>query len=91
MYGLSEVSEISKAIFLDIHPVIKKLTPAGNAAKIVGKTLLNGLASKIGFDIENLNEDTIKQLHDIDIVVVGSFITNYDNYQEQIDKLNLSK
>lgn len=36
-----------------------------------------------------INEDTIKQLHDIDIVVVGSFITNYDNYQEQIDKLNL--
>lgn len=38
-----------------------------------------------------INEETIKQLHDIDIVVVGSFITNYDNYQEQIDKLNLSK
>ena len=36
-----------------------------------------------------INEDTIKQLHDIDIVVVGSFITNYDNYQEQIDKLKL--
>lgn len=36
-----------------------------------------------------INEETIKQLHDIDIVVVGSFITNYDNYQEQIDKLNL--
>lgn len=38
-----------------------------------------------------INEETIKQLHDIDIVVVGSFITNYDNYQEQISKLNLSK
>lgn len=38
-----------------------------------------------------INEETIKQLHDIDIVVVGSFITNYDNYQEQIDKLSLSK
>ena len=38
-----------------------------------------------------INEETIKQLHDIDIVVVGSFITNYDNYQEQIDKLELSK
>ena len=36
-----------------------------------------------------INEDTIKQLHDIGIVVVGSFITNYDNYQEQIDKLKL--
>ena len=36
-----------------------------------------------------INEETIKQLHDIDIVVVGSFITNYDNYQEQIDKLKL--
>ena len=36
-----------------------------------------------------INEETIKQLNDIDIVVVGSFITNYDNYQEQIDKLNL--
>lgn len=38
-----------------------------------------------------INEETIKQLHDIDIVVVGSFITNYDNYEEQIDKLKLSK
>lgn len=38
-----------------------------------------------------INEETIKQLHDIDIVVVGSFITNHENYQEQIDKLNLNK
>lgn len=33
-----------------------------------------------------INSDNIKLL-DVDIAVVGSFITNSDNYQEQIDKL----
>lgn len=36
-----------------------------------------------------INDTTIEKVKDVDIVVVGSFITNYDNYQEQIDKLNI--
>lgn len=35
-----------------------------------------------------INDNTIKLIDTIDIAVVGSFITNSSNYQEQIDKLN---
>lgn len=34
-----------------------------------------------------INESTIKLVDTVDIAVVGSFITNGDNYQQQIDKL----
>lgn len=34
-----------------------------------------------------INEETIKKLKKIDIVVAGSYITNAKNYQEQIDSL----
>lgn len=34
-----------------------------------------------------INDKTIKLLKSVDIVVVGSFITNHDNYQKQIDRL----
>lgn len=38
-----------------------------------------------------INLDTIKECCDanVDMVVVGSYITNHDNYNEQINKLNL--
>ena len=69
LYGLTDVSEISKAIYVELR-TIKKATESevGNTAKvvgkIVGKTLINGLVSKIGFDIGNISEDDFQKVYD---------------------------
>lgn len=46
----------------------------------------NELDYKISVD-GGINEDTLKIVKDADIVVVGSFITKHDNYENQIKKL----
>ncbi|MCR4794901.1 MAG: KAP family NTPase [Ruminococcus sp.] len=84
LYGLSDTTEISKAIFLELHPVIKKLSPAKKPAKVIGKTLLNAVASKIGFDIENPNEETLKQLYK-SINLSGTLIVLEDIERTQIE------
>lgn len=38
-----------------------------------------------------INDEVIKKINDIDIVVAGSFITNFRNFQEQVDKLRGKK
>ncbi len=37
-----------------------------------------------------INDMTIHEVRDADMIVVGSFITNYEDYQEQINKLKQS-
>ena len=50
------------------------------------KSLIGNRNIKLAVD-GGINNDTIKLLNDVDIVVVGSYITNNSDYQEQIDKL----
>jgi ribulose-phosphate 3-epimerase len=53
---------------------------------------LNELKKEYNFIIEvdgGINEDTIKYCMYADIIVVGSFITNSDNYNQQIELLKL--
>lgn len=50
------------------------------------KSLIGNRNIKLAVD-GGINDDTIKLLNDVDIVVVGSYITNNSDYQEQIDKL----
>jgi len=88
LYGLSDTTEISKAIFLELHPVIKKLSPAKNTAKVIGKTLLNAAASKIGFDIENPSEETLKQLYEsINLSDTLIILEDIERTQIEITKL----
>lgn len=88
LYGLSDTTEISKAIFLELHPVIKKLSPAQSTAKVIGKTLLNAAASKIGFDIENPSEETLKQLYEsIDLSGTLIILEDIERTQIEITKL----
>ena len=84
LYGLSDVSEIGKAIFLELHPVIKKLSAARDAGRIIGKTLLNGLASKIGFDLENPNDEMINKMYD-SIDLSGTLVVLEDIERTQIE------
>lgn len=75
--------------------LIMSVVPGKGGQKFMPEVLkkidvIKQLNKDITIEIDGgINEETIKQLHDIDIVVVGSFMTNYDNYQEQIDKLNI--
>lgn len=53
---------------------------------------LNELKKEYNFMIEvdgGINDDTIKYCMYADIIVVGSFITNSDNYNQQIELLKL--
>ena len=50
------------------------------------KSLIGNRNIKLAVD-GGINDDTIKLISNIDIAVVGSYITNNQDYQEQIDKL----
>ncbi len=84
LYGLSDTTEISKAVFLELHPLIKKLSPAKSTAKVIGKTLLNAAGGKIGFDIESPNEESLKQLYE-SINLTGTLIILEDIERTQIE------
>lgn len=59
-----------------------------DALKVIKK--LNNYNYEIEVD-GGINDETIELCHNANIVVVGSFITNDNNYQKQIDKLGLYK
>lgn len=116
LYGLTNVSEISKAIYMELRTILKennvetkksrgnmieKLSKsikkgteseAGNTTKvvgkIVGKTLINGLISKIGFEIGNISDDDIQKVYD-SINLSGKLIVLEDIERTQIDILEL--
>lgn len=56
------------------------------------KKMVNDSKNNIEVSIDGgINDTNIKELKNADIVVSGSFITNSNNYQEQIDKLRKMK
>lgn len=75
--------------------LIMSVEPGYGGQKFLPSTLskLNNIRNLIGnrnikLAVDGgINNDTIKLLNDVDIVVVGSYITNNSDYQEQIDKL----
>lgn len=75
--------------------LIMSVEPGYGGQKFLPSTLskLNNIRNLIGnrnikLAVDGgINNDTIKLLDDVDIVVVGSYITNNSDYQEQIDKL----
>ena len=89
LYGLSDVSEISKAIFLGLHPIVKKSDSAvGSAAKVIGKTLMNGLTSFIGFDIGSPDDEGIQKIYE-SVKLDDTLIVLEDIERTQIDMLKL--
>lgn len=75
--------------------LVMSVEPGYGGQKFLPSTLskLNNIRNLIGnrnikLAVDGgINNDTIKLLNDVDIVVVGSYITNNSDYQEQIDKL----
>lgn len=63
LYGLKELSEISKAIYLEAR--LKKINPKSEVAKagiIAGKTIVKGVASFFSIDL-NQNDDDLNALY----------------------------
>ena len=65
LYGLSNIHEISKAIYLETRlKYLKKKTEseAGKATILVARTLLKGVTSFLGFDL-NADESSLEGLY----------------------------
>lgn len=68
LYGMNDVKEISKAIYLEIraNAVVCKGEKYA-AGKIVGKTILKGVLSKVGIDLSLEEQDLEKLYSSIDL------------------------
>lgn len=93
LYGLSDVSEISKAIYTELRTLKKETeSETGNTAKVVGKivskTIINGLVSKIGFEIGNISNDDLQKVYE-SIDLSGKLIILEDIERTQIDIIEL--
>ncbi|MDE6730198.1 MAG: KAP family NTPase [Oscillospiraceae bacterium] len=89
LYGISDVSEISKALFFELHPIIKKSdSVAGSVAKAVGKTLINGLTSAIGFDLNSLDDDGMQKIYE-SVNLSDTLVVLEDIERTQIDIIKL--
>lgn len=88
LYGLSNLSEVSKAIYLEARA--KMLNPESEAGKttlLVAKTVLKGLASHFGFDLNTAEDDLQKLYKSIDLS--GKLIILEDVERTEINILKL--
>lgn len=92
LYGLSDVSEISKAIYMELRTIKTVDSEGGNTAKVVtkiiGKTVFNGIISKIGFDIGDISEDDLRKVYE-SVDLTDKLIILEDIERTQINILNL--
>ena len=93
LYGLSDVSEISKAIFMELHTIKNDIesetgTTARVVGKIVAKTLVNGLIGKLGFEIGNVSDEDIQKVYN-SIDLSNKLIVLEDIERTQIDIIEL--
>lgn len=64
LYGLQDISEISKSIYFELRAKkIKDGSEKANAGIILGKTIVKGVASFFGVDLTQ-NEDDLKRLYE---------------------------
>lgn len=68
LYGLNDIKEISKAIYLEIRSKISYVkNEKYEAGKIVSKTIIKGVLSKVGIDLSLEDEDLEKLYSSIDL------------------------
>lgn len=78
---------------MELRTIIKSpSTEVGNTAKavgeIIGKTIFNGLVSKVGFDIGSTNDKVFQDLYE-SIDLTGKLIVLEDIERTQIDIIEL--
>ena len=93
LYGLTNISEISKSIYFGLRSIVKsdntEMKSTGKAvAKIVGKTILNGLVNKIGFDIGSVDDNDLQEVYE-SIDLSGKLIILDDFERSGIDRISL--
>lgn len=92
LYGLSDISEISKAIYVDLRTIKTTESEVGNTvkviSKIIGKTVMNGLVSKIGFDVGNITDEDLQKVYE-SIDLSDKLIVLEDIERTQIDLIEL--
>ncbi len=84
LYGLKDISEISKSVYLEIRARrISNLSEKANAVKLVGGTVVKGFASFFGVDL-SVSEEKLQQLYE-SIDLTGKLIILEDLERSQID------
>lgn len=93
LYGLSDTSEISKAIYTELRTI--KKSPSSETAnttkavgKIICKTVFNGLVSKVGFDIGNVKDEDLQKVYE-SIDLTNKLIVLEDIERTKIDIIEL--
>ena len=93
LYGLSDTSEISKAIYTELRSFkFKKknevLTTAGVAASVVPKTVFNAMTSRVGYDIGQVSDKQMQKVYD-SIHLNKKLLVLEDIERTQIDIIEL--
>jgi len=92
LYGLSDTSEISKAIYMEMRtiktPSSETASTAKAVGKILGKTIFNGLVSKIGFDLCSIKDEDLQKVYE-SIDLDEKLIVLEDIERTQIDIIKL--
>lgn len=93
LYGLSDTSEISKAIYTELRSFkFKKknevLTTAGVAASVVPKTVFNAMTSRVGYDIGQVSDKQMQKVYD-SINLNKKLLVLEDIERTQIDIIDL--
>ena len=93
LYGLTDVSQISKAIYTELRSFnFKKksefLATAGTAFSIFPKTIFNAITSNAGFDIGTASDEQFQKVYD-SINLNGKLIIFEDFERSGIDKIQL--
>lgn len=88
LYGLKDINEISKSIFLEAKMKVVVKNSAGlNTGKIIAKTVVKGVASFFGVDL-NIDEKNLNKLYS-SIDLSDKLIILEDVERSQIDIIEL--
>ncbi len=93
LYGLTDISDISKSIYLKLRTIGKSdntevKSTGKTVAKIVGKTIFNGIISKIGFDIGEVDDNDLQKVYE-SIDLSRKLIILDDLERSGIDRVDL--
>ena len=88
LYGLSSLSEISKAVYLEARAgILKPASEAGQITILAAKTILKGITSHLGIDL-TADEKSLQNLYE-SIDLTGKLIVFEDVERTKINILEL--
>lgn len=93
LYGLENTSEISKRIYFELRSIgcFKKseaISTGKAVAKVLAKTVLNGMTNMIGFDIGSINDKDLKRIY-ASIDLTNALVVFEDLERSSIDIIEI--